>query len=122
MAAVVPVTRVAVDRAAEPRQDVAPPAIKLVANKVSVYYGPKHALQEVSMEIGANRVTALIGPSGCGKSTFLRTMNRMNDLVPDAKVRGELLLDGQNLYGSGVDVVRLRRRVGMVFQRSNPFP
>jgi phosphate transport system ATP-binding protein len=117
----VPIARMSIDRRAEPR-DAAPPQVKLTASNVSVSYGAKPALQNVSMTIAANQVTALIGPSGCGKSTFLRTMNRMNDLVPGAKLTGQVLLDGEDLYRSRIDVVRLRRRVGMVFQRSNPFP
>jgi phosphate transport system ATP-binding protein len=89
---------------------------------VSVFYGETQALDHVSLEVAANRVTALIGPSGCGKSTFLRTLNRMNDIVPRMRVTGRVLLDGADVYARGVDVVQLRRRVGMVFQRSNPFP
>jgi phosphate transport system ATP-binding protein len=87
-----------------------------------VFYGETQALDHVSLEVAANRVTALIGPSGCGKSTFLRTLNRMNDIVPRMRVTGRVLLDGADVYARGVDVVQLRRRVGMVFQRSNPFP
>jgi len=100
----------------------APARIKIVARNVSVYYGQKHALKEISLEIPERRVTALIGPSGCGKSTFLRCLNRMNDLVEGARVEGEILLEGQSVLGREVDVIQLRRRVGMVFQRSNPFP
>jgi phosphate transport system ATP-binding protein len=95
---------------------------KIGARGVSVFYGEKQALHDVSMDIAANEVTALIGPSGCGKSTFLRTLNRMNDIVPRARIAGTVALDGTDIYASGVDVVALRRRVGMVFQRSNPFP
>ncbi len=100
----------------------APARIKIVARNVSVYYGQKHALKDISLEIPERRVTALIGPSGCGKSTFLRCLNRMNDLVEGARVEGEILLEGQSVLGREVDVIQLRRRVGMVFQRSNPFP
>jgi phosphate transport system ATP-binding protein len=95
--------------------------------KVSVagldfFYGPVQALHNVSMEIPERRVTALIGPSGCGKSTFLRTMNRMNDLIDGTRLKGRVLIDGEDIYGPRTDVVTLRRRVGMVFQKSNPFP
>jgi phosphate transport system ATP-binding protein len=95
---------------------------KIAAENVDFYYGKFQALKHVSLAIPTNRVTALIGPSGCGKSTFLRTMNRMNDLFPGARLTGRVTLDGQNLYAPGVDVVELRKRVGMVFQRPNPFP
>jgi phosphate transport system ATP-binding protein len=86
------------------------------------FYGPKQALYGISLKIPEKSVTAFIGPSGCGKSTYLRCLNRMNDIIPDTRVEGEVLLDGENIYGSGQDVVHLRRRVGMVFQKSNPFP
>ncbi|MBC7235214.1 MAG: phosphate ABC transporter ATP-binding protein [Chloroflexi bacterium] len=86
------------------------------------YYGRKLVLEDISMEIQPNKITALIGPSGCGKSTFLRCLNRMNDTIPNTRVEGKVLLDGQNIYDPHVDVVRLRQRVGMVFQRPNPFP
>jgi len=89
---------------------------------LDVYYGDERALRDVSMGIPERRVTAIIGPSGCGKSTFLRCINRMNDLVETARVEGELLLDGVDLYGDDVDPVVLRRRIGMVFQHPNPFP
>lgn len=96
--------------------------VKIETRNVSFYYGATRALVEVSLSVPERQVTALIGPSGCGKSTFLRLMNRMNDLIADARVEGEVLLDGADIYDSSVDVVDLRRRVGMVFQRSNPFP
>jgi len=86
------------------------------------FYGPKQALSAISIDIQTNVVTAFIGPSGCGKSTFLRTLNRMNDIVPGSRVQGRVEIDGQNIYAPGTDVVELRRRVGMVFQKSNPFP
>jgi phosphate transport system ATP-binding protein len=86
------------------------------------YYGKSHALHKIKMPIPKQRVTALIGPSGCGKSTFLRTLNRMNDHIDGAKVEGNVTLDGQDIYARGVDVVELRKRVGMVFQKPNPFP
>src|SRR6478672_659503 len=85
-------------------------------------YGSKPALKGVTMEVYENLVTAVIGPSGCGKSTFIRCLNRMNDLVPSAKVSGQVLYHGQDIYGEGVDPVEVRRRIGMVFQRANPFP
>ena len=89
---------------------------------VDVFYGDEQALQEVTMEIPEKQVTALIGPSGCGKSTFLRCINRMNDLISAARVDGELLFDGKNVYDDDVDPVALRRKIGMVFQQPNPFP
>ncbi|MCQ4270414.1 phosphate ABC transporter ATP-binding protein PstB [Pseudomonas kuykendallii] len=89
---------------------------------LNLFYGDKQALFDVSMNIPKQRVTAFIGPSGCGKSTLLRTFNRMNDLVDGCRVDGEILLDGQNIYRKGVEVAELRRRVGMVFQKPNPFP
>ncbi|MHB8643177.1 MAG: phosphate ABC transporter ATP-binding protein PstB [Gaiellaceae bacterium] len=89
---------------------------------VTVSYGGQPAVKDISLEIYANQVTALIGPSGCGKSTFIRCLNRMNDLIPGARVEGEILYHGQNLYGPGVDAVSVRRWIGMVFQRPNPFP
>src|SRR6187551_2924853 len=89
---------------------------------LSVSYGKAPAIKDVSFEIYHNRVTAIIGPSGCGKSTFIRTLNRMNDLVPSAKVEGEVLYHGVDLYAPKVDPVQVRRRIGMVFQRPNPFP
>jgi phosphate transport system ATP-binding protein len=100
--------------------DVAPQ--KLQVRDLSVYYGPKKALGPVSMDIPEKRVTALIGPSGCGKSTFLRSLNRMNELIPSCRMEGTVHLDDQPIYGAGIDPVVVRRRVGMVFQRSNPFP
>lgn len=95
---------------------------KLEARALSIFYGSKEAIKKVSLGIPEKQVTALIGPSGCGKSTFLRTFNRMNDLIPGASHRGEVLLDGRSIHTRGLDVVDLRRRVGMVFQKSNPFP
>jgi phosphate transport system ATP-binding protein len=96
--------------------------ISLSVRDLTVSYGDKRALGPVSMEIAEKHVTALIGPSGCGKSTFLRSLNRMNDLVLGCRVAGDVWLDGQPIYGPGVDPVEVRRRVGMVFQKSNPFP
>jgi phosphate transport system ATP-binding protein len=95
---------------------------KLMVRDLTVHYGGKKALGPVSMEMPEKHVTALIGPSGCGKSTFLRSLNRMNELIPSCRVDGEVRLDTQHIYGPGIDPVAVRRRVGMVFQRSNPFP
>ena len=96
--------------------------IRMSARDVSVYYGDKKAIDEVSIDIPTDYVTAFIGPSGCGKSTFLRALNRMNDTIPTARVEGCIELDGQDIYKSGMDVVQLRAQVGMVFQKPNPFP
>jgi len=96
--------------------------LKIRVEHLNFFYGAKKALTDVSIEMPPNVVTAFIGPSGCGKSTFLRTLNRMNDLIPGTRVEGLVELDGLPLYGRGVDVVALRRKVGMVFQKSNPFP
>jgi phosphate transport system ATP-binding protein len=96
--------------------------VKIDVNDLSFYYGPKRALDDITIQIRQHLVTAFIGPSGCGKSTFLRTLNRMNDIIPGTRVDGEVRIDGDNIYGGGVDVVTLRRKVGMVFQKSNPFP
>lgn len=96
--------------------------IKIEVNNLNFYYGDVIALKNINMKINSNQVTALIGPSGCGKSTFLRTLNRMNELIDDVKVEGEIIIDGQNIYNSGIDVVQLRKKVGMIFQKSNPFP
>jgi len=89
---------------------------------LSFYYGANRALENISIQIHTNLVTAFIGPSGCGKSTFLRTLNRMNDIIPGTRVEGRILVAGRDIYGDAVDIVDLRRRVGMVFQKSNPFP
>ena len=90
--------------------------------KLNLFYKDFHALKDINIDIQANKITALIGPSGCGKSTFLRTLNRMNDLVDGVRVEGVICLDGQDIYASKIDVVNLRKRVGMVFQKPNPFP
>jgi phosphate transport system ATP-binding protein len=90
--------------------------------ELNFFYGEVMALKGINMEIYPRRVTALIGPSGCGKSTFLRLLNRMNDLIPGTRVEGQVLFEGTNLYGNGVDPVEIRRRIGMVFQKPNPFP
>lgn len=95
---------------------------KISVQKLNLFYKDFQALKDIDIEVGTNRVTALIGPSGCGKSTFLRTLNRMNDLIEGVRVEGTILLDGQDIYRPDVDVVGLRKRVGMVFQKPNPFP
>ena len=95
---------------------------KIEADRLNFFYGDSRALQDISVRIQPNVVTAFIGPSGCGKSTFLRTLNRMNDIIPGTRVDGRVLIDGTDVYGAGIDVVALRQRVGMVFQKSNPFP
>lgn len=98
------------------------PEIKMRTRDFDFYYGKFKALSKISMDVETNKVTALIGPSGCGKSTYLRSLNRMNDIIIGSRVEGLVELDGQNIYDKNVDVVDLRRRVGMVFQKSNPFP
>jgi len=97
-------------------------AIKMKGDKVTVHYGEKQALFGVDLDVREKQVTALIGPSGCGKSTFLRCLNRMNDTIPGARVGGKITLDGEDIYDKAIDVVELRARVGMVFQKPNPFP
>jgi phosphate transport system ATP-binding protein len=106
------------------RPSVAAPAgpPKIDVQQLNFFYGEKRALEDISIAIRPRVVTAFIGPSGCGKSTFLRTLNRMNDIVPDTTVKGKVFIDGADIYAPGTDVVTLRRRVGMVFQKSNPFP
>ena len=99
-----------------------PDDIKIRVEHLNFYYGSKMALDDVSVDIGDRHITAFIGPSGCGKSTFLRCLNRMNDTIPGIRIQGRILLDGEDIYTSGTDVVDLRRRVGMVFQRPNLFP
>ena len=96
--------------------------IKISVNKLNLYYGDNHALKDVSMDIRKNAITAFIGPSGCGKSTFLKTLNRMNDLIDNVQIEGEVKLDGEDIYGKNVDTTVLRKKVGMVFQQPNPFP
>ena len=95
---------------------------KIEVDRLNFFYGDKRALQDISIRIQPHLVTAFIGPSGCGKSTFLRTLNRMNDIIAGTRVEGRILIDNEDIYTSGMDVVQLRRRVGMVFQKSNPFP
>ena len=118
--AVLPPTRAAGSRA-EGSSAPARPAV-IDVRGLNFYYGAKRALEDITLAIQPNVVTAFIGPSGCGKSTFLRTLNRMNDIIPGTRVEGEVLIDGRDIYSSQSDVVALRRRVGMVFQKSNPFP
>jgi phosphate transport system ATP-binding protein len=98
------------------------PATKIRSQGLDFFYGQQQALHGITMDIATRCVTALIGPSGCGKSTFLRTLNRMNDIIPGTRVKGSVTLDGQEIYAGNVDVVALRKRVGMIFQKSNPFP
>nr|WP_232199455.1 phosphate ABC transporter ATP-binding protein PstB [Thioalkalivibrio thiocyanodenitrificans] len=102
--------------------DIANESICVEVKDLNLFYGNDHALKGVSLRIARNRVTAFIGPSGCGKSTLLRCFNRMNDLIDSCRIEGEILLDGANIYERGTDVAELRRRVGMVFQKPNPFP
>ena len=96
--------------------------ITIDAKEVNFYYGDFHALKNITMEMERNTVTAFIGPSGCGKSTFLRLLNRMNDLIPGTRLTGEILIDDENIYARQTEVVELRKKVGMVFQKPNPFP
>ena len=98
------------------------PNVKMTARKLNVYYADNHALKDIDLDINANEVTALIGPSGCGKSTFLRCLNRMNDIINICRVEGNITLEDQNINDKSIDVVQLRARVGMVFQKPNPFP
>jgi phosphate transport system ATP-binding protein len=105
-----------------PAAEPAVPADVIAVEHLNFFYGAKRALEDISIGIGPRVVTAFIGPSGCGKSTFLRTLNRMNDIIPGTRAEGRVLIDGRNIYAAGTDVVALRRHVGMVFQKSNPFP
>src|SRR5437588_3376546 len=100
----------------------APRAPKIVVQNLDFHYGRNQALHGISIDLPERMVSAFIGPSGCGKTTFLRTLNRMNDVIPGTRVEGDVLIDGENIYAPGADVVDLRRKVGMVFQKSNPFP
>ena len=96
--------------------------IKISIRNLNIYYQNTQAVKNVSLDIESNKITAIIGPSGCGKSTLIRAINRMNDIIPEAKTRGKVILDGKNIYDKDIDVVEVRRKVGMVFQKSNPFP
>ncbi len=110
------------DQAIEAERGGTPVASKIRTNHVSVHYGDKRAINDISLDIEPNQVTAFIGPSGCGKSTFLRCINRMNDTIESCRIDGSITLDGQDIYDPRIDVVQLRARVGMVFQKPNPFP
>src|SRR5262245_39632789 len=109
-------------QATSPSPQVADHPVAIDVHGMNFYYGAKRALENINITIPAKLVTAFIGPSGCGKSTFLRTLNRMNDIIAGTRVEGKVLIEGDDIYGPGTDVVALRRRVGMVFQKSNPFP
>lgn len=98
------------------------PAVKMETRGLHFYYGSNHVLKNINIQIKERQITALIGPSGCGKSTFLRTLNRLNDLIPHTRIEGTITIDGEDIYQPGMDVISLRQRVGMVFQRPNPFP
>jgi phosphate transport system ATP-binding protein len=113
---------VAPSEPAAPPTPLAPPPAKIDVKGMNFYYGANRALEDINLNVFPNQVTAFIGPSGCGKSTFLRSLNRMNDIIPDTRVEGSIQVDGQDIYAPSVDVVDLRRRIGMVFQKSNPFP
>lgn len=106
----------------EPSRSESTAPDRMATRGLNVYYGNNQALQDIDLDLPANRVTALIGPSGCGKSTFLRCLNRLNDVIDGCRVEGTVSLDGEDVYGNGIDVVWLRARVGMVFQKPNPFP
>jgi phosphate transport system ATP-binding protein len=106
---------------AQPAPVAVTPA-KIDVSRMNFYYGAHRVLEQINVKVMPNEVTALIGPSGCGKSTFIRSLNRMNDIIPGTRVEGSVLIDGQDIYAPAVDIVNLRRRVGMVFQKSNPFP
>ncbi|WP_223258259.1 phosphate ABC transporter ATP-binding protein PstB [Thermogemmatispora tikiterensis] len=109
--------------AAEPGQPLDQNAgVAIEVRHLNFYYGTRQVLFDISLPIRQRQITALIGPSGCGKSTFLRTLNRMNDLIPETRIEGEAIFDGENIYDPAIDVIRLRQRIGMVFQRPNPFP
>ena len=95
---------------------------KIAVQDLNLYYGENHALKDIQMKISENAITAFIGPSGCGKSTFLKTLNRMNDLVDNVKITGKVEMDGEDIYGKNIDITMLRKKVGMVFQKPNPFP
>ena len=110
------------DKPAEIDPEPATAEPKVAVRHLNFHYGARQVLDDISLTVAQNKITALIGPSGCGKSTFLRTLNRMHEVTPGGRVEGKVMLDDENLYGSGVDPVAVRRTVGMVFQRPNPFP
>jgi phosphate transport system ATP-binding protein len=123
MSSLTPTIRTAVSVAADPARALGTPdAAKIAVNNLDFYYGKTQALHGISLAIPERIVMAFIGPSGCGKSTFLRTLNRMNDVIPGTRVEGQVTIDERDIYAPGTDVVELRRKVGMVFQKSNPFP
>ena len=122
MSSQTPTIRTAVSVAADPRVDAATDGAKIAINNLDFYYGKVQALHGISLTVPERVVMAFIGPSGCGKSTFLRTLNRMNDVIPGTRVEGQVTIDDRDIYAPGTDVVELRRKVGMVFQKSNPFP
>lgn len=97
-------------------------AVKISTSRLNLHYGSNHALKDIGLDLFANKITAFIGPSGCGKSTYLKTLNRMNDLVANVKIEGQVLLDGEDIYDERVDTTLLRKKIGMVFQQPNPFP
>src|SRR5690349_16610317 len=109
-------------RSSEPIEKTQPEETRIEVEGLSVYYGKVKAVNNVSLAIKSRKVTAIIGPSGCGKSTFIRCLNRMHEVTPGARVDGKVLLDGEDLYGPGSDPVEVRRKIGMVFQKPNPFP
>jgi phosphate transport system ATP-binding protein len=117
-----PVIRTQIDERLSMGDPLKPAEVRVAVNKFNFWYGAHNALRNISMDIYARHVTAIIGPSGCGKSTFLRSLNRMNDVIPNIRMEGEILVDGQNVISPEIDVVALRRNVGMVFQQPNPFP
>jgi phosphate transport system ATP-binding protein len=97
-------------------------SFKIESKNLNLWYGEKHALTNINLQVLENKITALIGPSGCGKSTYIRCLNRMNDLISNVRIEGEVLYEGTNIYDNDVDVVEIRKRIGMVFQKPNPFP
>src|ERR1700737_2304716 len=116
--------RISIDRPVSPQSEKEAKAgeAKISVRHFDFFYGLAHVLHGVNLDIPDQQVTALIGPSGCGKTTFIRSINRMNDIIPEARAKGTIMIDGRDIYAPGTDVVALRRRVGMVFQKSNPFP
>ena len=117
-----PMLKTQVRASGEDNPDAASLSSRMEVQQANIYYGKRHAVQDVSLSFCKNLITAIIGPSGCGKSTLLRALNRMNDAIPGYRIEGKVLLDGRDIYAPGTDVITLRRRVGMVFQQPNPFP